>query len=216
MTRPRLPSAVLDALLGQPFGSVAWQDALERLEGPHPLGDGPDLQAVLALPVMLRLAPEFGRRQLNLLAVPVQDQGEAALYVTLSQPKGPRHLIGSTERTPAGSALRLFGHPLAQALSVFGPDGPVAALFSPARPPTRLNTRTEVEVDHPGGVLQAANERLQLDWPHLLPAGLHFEVAGHHGRTLTLDVTAQVGHGPEGLSWTETGPAASPGPPGFP
>ena len=169
MTRPRLPSAVLDALLGQPFGSVAWQDALERLEGPHPLGDGPDLQAVLALPVMLRLAPEFGRRQLNLLAVPVQDQGEAALYVTLSQPKGPRHLIGSTERTPAGSALRLFGHPLAQALSVSGPDEPVAGLFAPAPPPALVHTRVEVSVDHSGGLLEAAYERLRLDWPQLLP-----------------------------------------------
>ena len=135
MTRPRLPSAALDALLGQPFGSVAWQDALERLEGPHPLGNAPELRQVLALPIMLRLAPQFERRHLNLLTVPVQDQGEAALYVTLSQPKGPRHLIGSSERTPAGLALRVFGRPLAQTLSVSGPDEPVATLFSPAAYP---------------------------------------------------------------------------------
>ena len=92
----------------------------------------------------------------------------------------------------------------------------LTVLFAPAPPPALVHTRVEVRVDHSGGLLEAAYERLRLDWPHLLPDSLHFEVAGHHGRTLTLDVTAQVGHGPEGLSWTETGPAASPGPPGFP
>jgi len=215
VTRVRPPSSALDALLGQLAGSVAWQDAFERLEGPHVLGDGPALEAALALPVMQRLQPEFERRHLKLVGMPVQEQGEAALYLTLSQPRGPRHLIGTTEHTPTGGALRLYAHPLAQVLGVFSQDGgPVAALFAPAPDPMRLTTHVEVSVDHPGGILDAAYERLKVDWPHLIAKDLTFEVAGYHGRTLVLEVTVSVGHGPEGLKWAESDVLASPATPG--
>jgi len=213
VTRVRPQSTALDALLGQPAGTVAWTDALERLEGPHALGDAPALEAALALPVILHLQPAFERRGLKLVGMPVQELGEAALYLTLSQPRGPRHLVGTTERTPTGGALRLYAHPLAQVLGMFSPDGePVRALFAPAPNPMRLTREVEVSVDHPGGILDAAYERLKQDWPHVIAKDMTFEVTGHHGRTLVLEVTVNIGHGPEGLKWAGGDAAASPVP----